>query len=99
ANKCSERHATRDMTSLPVPSLQFKSTSGLWTGAPKETPPPDMEFNDTVMSERADHPPVTTEAELRRFVTFHCRKCHTVLGDSFGVCGELGRLDSNHVSA
>ncbi|KAF7658646.1 hypothetical protein LDENG_00009860 [Lucifuga dentata] len=29
------------------------------------------------------------EAERKNLMTFHCAQCHTVLGDSLSLCGEL----------
>uniref|UniRef100_A0A8C6L384 Mis18 domain-containing protein n=1 Tax=Nothobranchius furzeri TaxID=105023 RepID=A0A8C6L384_NOTFU len=54
----------------------------------------DMEFDDSVLNKRLNNMVITTDADDRQALTFHCQQCNTVLGDSFSVCGEVERLDS-----
>ncbi|XP_029316383.1 protein Mis18-beta [Cottoperca gobio] len=51
-----------------------------------------MEFDDSLLIQRSGA--AAPEAEDTQRVTLHCQQCHTVLGDSLGVCGEIQCMDS-----
>ncbi|XP_077586750.1 protein Mis18-beta [Stigmatopora nigra] len=50
-----------------------------------------MEFKESILVERED---VTEQLLPGQLATLHCKHCHTVLGDSLSVCGELPCLES-----
>ncbi|KAM3594800.1 uncharacterized protein V6R79_014425 [Siganus canaliculatus] len=35
-----------------------------------------------------------TEAKHKQHMTLHCQQCNTILGNSFGICGEIKYMDS-----
>ncbi|XP_072314085.1 protein Mis18-beta [Eucyclogobius newberryi] len=47
-----------------------------------------MEFKDSLILHRSDHAKLLSDID-RRWITFHCEKCNTVLGDGLSVCGEV----------
>ncbi|XP_054651549.1 protein Mis18-beta isoform X2 [Dunckerocampus dactyliophorus] len=62
---------------------------------PSRTPcTDDMEFNESVLAERTGQDKTVGEKERRRWTSFHCKHCNTVLGDSLAVCGEFPCLDA-----
>ncbi|XP_076013688.1 protein Mis18-beta isoform X2 [Genypterus blacodes] len=52
-----------------------------------------MEFDDSVLTQCSSNADSTMEAERKQLMTFNCEKCHTILGDSLSVCGELKWMD------
>ncbi|XP_077477331.1 protein Mis18-beta [Stigmatopora argus] len=50
-----------------------------------------MEFKESILVERED---VAEQLLPGQLATLHCKHCHTVLGDSLSVCGELPFLES-----
>ncbi|XP_008311623.1 protein Mis18-beta [Cynoglossus semilaevis] len=57
-----------------------------------------MEFDESLLVQRFSATSMDKETGLRKIyhqqLTLHCSHCHTVLGDSCGICGEIQSLDS-----
>ncbi|AWP16101.1 putative protein Mis18-beta-like [Scophthalmus maximus] len=55
-----------------------------------------MEYDESVLTQRVDDVDqrVCEAGRGGHRMTFHCARCNTILGDSFGVCGEMKSLDS-----
>ncbi|XP_034418804.1 protein Mis18-beta isoform X1 [Cyclopterus lumpus] len=52
-----------------------------------------MEFDESLLIQRAHALKMAREAEHKQRMTLHCEQCNTVLGDSLGICGELKGMD------
>ncbi|XP_068608333.1 protein Mis18-beta [Brachionichthys hirsutus] len=54
-----------------------------------------MEFDGSILIQITDKLKMSARTtEDNPQMTFHCQKCHIVLGDSFDVCGEMKCMDS-----
>ncbi|XP_070699075.1 protein Mis18-beta [Pempheris klunzingeri] len=53
-----------------------------------------MEFDGSLLIQCTGDEKLPSEAEHKQRMTLHCQQCHTVLGDSLGVCGEIKCMDS-----
>ncbi|XP_068435754.1 protein Mis18-beta [Clinocottus analis] len=53
-----------------------------------------MKFDENLIIQRAHALKMAREAEHKQRMTLHCQQCNAVLGDSFGICGELKCMDS-----
>nr|XP_020478625.1 protein Mis18-beta-like [Monopterus albus] len=55
-----------------------------------------MEYDESVLIRHMNNVKLTAEAQHKQQMTIHCAQCNTVLGDSYGICGEvhIERMDS-----
>ncbi|KAM9341593.1 protein Mis18-beta [Symphorus nematophorus] len=53
-----------------------------------------MEFNGSILIRCTADEKLTAEKQHKQQMTLHCQRCSAVLGDSFGVCGEIKSMDS-----
>ncbi|KAM7376278.1 hypothetical protein PAMP_006021 [Pampus punctatissimus] len=53
-----------------------------------------MEFNESLLTQCMNDVKLPADGERKQWVTFHCERCKTVLGDSLDVCGDVRCMDS-----
>lgn len=53
-----------------------------------------MEFDGSLLIESSRDEKLATELDNKQRMTLHCQQCSTILGDSFGICGEIKSMDS-----